>query len=411
MVIPSYWSRGRKVGWKEGDAVYDHPTQLDGENTLRRTLQSIDILEDKNFQLVVIAVATAEDIAKQVEDKVLNIIKSISLDVDVFLFGSTHLEQIHSILLSNGKKNYASLLSLKGYANIRNLCIFIPHVLGSDVVVLIDDDEVFEDPCFMSKAKEFIGRNVDGRMVYSVTGYVVNSDGDYRVKKPFHPWMRYWDKNEKMNEAFDKMIGREPRLKETPFALGGNMVIHRNLFSVVPFDTNVPRGEDTDFLMNARMFGFSFFLDNQLSIRHLPPPKSHPIWMQLREDIYRFVYERTKIEYQKDRMGMTRIYPEDLDPYPGCFLKGDLGEKVEKSCKLLSNEYLDKGDKLDSKEALHNITLAKSDAVPKYDPFERLCQMQKHWKDLMEYSSKSKVSARIRGVIEGEGLVSMIKNK
>ena len=401
MVIPSYWSRESNIGWKEGDAVYDHPTQLDGENTLRRTLQSIDILEDKNFQLVVIAVATAEDIAKQVEDKVLNIIKSISLGVDVFLFGSTHLGQIHSILLSKGKKNYASLLSLKGYANIRNLCIFIPHVLGSDVAVLIDDDEVFEDPCFMSKAKEFIGRNVDGRMVYSVTGYVVNSDGDYRVKKPFHPWMRYWDKNEKMNEAFDKMIRRQPRLKETPFALGGNMVIHRNLFSVVPFDTNVPRGEDTDFLMNARMFGFSFFLDNQLSIGHLPPPKSHPIWMQLREDIYRFVYERTKIKYQKDRMGMTRIYPEDLDPYPGCFLKGDLEEKVEKSCKLLSNEYLAKGDKLDSKEALHNITLAKSDAVPKYDPFERLCQMQKHWKDLMEYSCKSKVSARIRGVIEG----------
>ena len=401
MVIPSYWSRESKIGWKEGDAVYDHPTLLDGENTLRRTLQSIDILEDKNFQLVVIAVATSEDIAKQVEDKVLNIIKSISLGVDVFLFGSTHLGQIHSILLSKGKKNYASLLSLKGYANIRNLCIFIPHILGSDVAVLIDDDEVFEDPCFMSKAKEFIGRNVDGRMVNSVTGYVVHSDGDYRVKKLFHPWMRYWDKNEKMNEAFDKMIVREPRLKETPFALGGNMVIHRNLFSDVPFDTNVPRGEDTDFLMNARMFGFSFFLDNQLSIRHLPPPKSHPIWMQLREDIYRFVYERTKIEYQKDRMGMTRIYPEDLDPYPGCFLKGDLEEKVEKSCKLLSNEYLAKGNKLDSKEALHNITLAKSDAVPKYDPFKRLCQMQKHWKDLMEYSSKSKVSARIRGIIEG----------
>ena len=401
MVIPSYWSRESKVGWKEGDAVYDHPTLLDGENTLSRTLQSIDILEDKNFQLVVIAVATAEDIAKQVEDKVLNIIKSISLGVDVFLFGSTHLGQIHSILISKGKKSYASLLSLKGYANIRNLCIFIPHVLGSDVAVLIDDDEVFEDPYFMSKAKEFIGRNVDGRMVNSVTGYVVHSDGDYKVKKPFHPWMRYWDKNEKMNETFDKMIGREPRLKETPFALGGNMVIHRNLFSVVPFDSNVPRGEDTDFLMNARMFGFSFFLDNQLSIRHLPPPKSHPIWMQLREDIYRFVYERTKIEYQKDRIGMTRIYPEDLDPYPGCFLRGDLEAKVEKSCKLLSNEYLAKGNKLDSKEALHNITLAKSDAVPKYDPFERLCQMQKHWKDLMEYSSKSKVRARIRGVIEG----------
>jgi len=47
----------------------------------------------------------------------------------------------------------------------------------------------------------------------------------------------------KMNEAFDKIIGTEPRLKETPFVFGGNMVIHRDLFSVIPFDPNVPRGE------------------------------------------------------------------------------------------------------------------------------------------------------------------------
>jgi hypothetical protein len=401
MVIPSYWSRDSSIGWKEGDSVYDHPAPLDMDGTLARTLESIDVLKDKDFQLVVIAVATAEDIEKQVEEKISGIVKAASPNVKVYVIGPSHLRQIHDMFISEGQQEYCTLLNLHGYSNIRNLCIFIPHVLDSDVAVLIDDDEVFEDPYFISKAKEFIGRNVDGSIVNAVTGYVINPDGDYKVKKAFQPWMRYWDKNEKMNETFDKIIGKEPRLKKTSFALGGNMVIHRNLFSAVPFDTNVLRGEDTDFLINARMFGFGFFLDNQLAIKHLPPPKSHPVWKRLREDIYRFVYEQAKINNQKDRIGMTRVYPKDFDPYPGCFLKKDLNEKIEKSCKLLSEEYLAKGNKNDSKEALRNIDLAKLDATPKYDPFERLCLQQKHWKKLMEYTGKSEFRSCILEVIMG----------
>lgn len=404
MVIPSYWARGSKFGWKEGDATYDHPTPLDSEGTLVRTIQSIDILKDKDFQFLIIAVATAEDIETQVEKKVVNIIKSAppTIGVEVLLFGPSNLKQIRDLLTSGGKKEYIDLLKLRGYSNIRNLCMFIPHILGSEVAVLIDDDEVFEDPNFMSKAREFIGKNIGGKTVNAVAGYYLQPDGDYHIKKPFHPWMKYWDQYDRMNEAFDKIIGTEPRLKETPFVFGGNMIIHRNLFTVVPFDPNVPRGEDIDFLINAKMFGFPFFLDNQLSIRHLPPPKKHPTWMQLREDIYRFVYERAKIESQKEIKGMTRVYPDDFDPYPGCFLMKDLEEKIEESCKLLSEEYLAQGDIKGSENALNNIILAKTDAVPKYDPFQTLCEMQKRWHGLMEYTNRTEVRSSIKEIVEGK---------
>ena len=70
MVIPSYWSREREVSWKEGDAIYDHPTPLDSEGTLLRAIQSIKKLEDKDFQLVIIAVGTAEDIEKNLSAEV-----------------------------------------------------------------------------------------------------------------------------------------------------------------------------------------------------------------------------------------------------------------------------------------------------------------------------------------------------
>ncbi|MEA3420531.1 MAG: hypothetical protein U9Q97_02490 [Acidobacteriota bacterium] len=202
-----------------------------------------------------------------------------------------------------------------------------------------------------------------------------------------------------MNEAFDRIIGCEPRLKETPFVFGGNMVIHRNLFTVVPFDPGITRGEDIDFLINAKMFGFSFFLDNQLSIKHLPPPKTHPTWMHLREDIYRFIYERAKIEHQKEVKGMTKIYSEEFDPYPGCFLKMNLEEKIEKACKLLSEEYLAQGDRQGSEEALNNIIIAKTDAVPKFDPFQKLCELQKRWQELMLFVSHKEIRSRIRDII------------
>jgi hypothetical protein len=404
MTIPSYWARESEVGWRQGDAIYDHPTPLDCEGTLARSIQSVGILKDKDFQLVIIAIPTAEDIESEVENKIANIVSSAApgLGVDVLLFGPSQLRQIRDLLVRGGKTEHAELLQVRGYSNVRNLCMFIPQVLNSEVAVLIDDDEVFEDPSFMSKAKEYVGREVGGKAVNAVAGYYLQTDGDYHVKKTFRPWMEYWDQYERMNEAFDRIIGAEPRLKETPFVFGGNMIIHRSLFTRVPFDPKVSRGEDIDLLINAKMFGFPFFLDNQLSIKHLAPPKTHPVWRRLREDIYRFIYERAKIESQKDVEGMTRVSPEEFDPYPGCFLKGDLEQKIEKSCQLLSEDYLKEGDKKGSEKALRNIQLARTDAVPKSDPFDDLIDLQKRWQELMGYVGREEVRSKIRGIIEGE---------
>jgi hypothetical protein len=404
MAIPSYWARASQIGWKEGDAVYDHPTPLDQEGTLLRVLESLAILKDKNFQLAIIAVPTSENIAPEIESKIAKIIASASppSGVEILAFGPSQLRRIHDLLIEQGRNDFVEFLQLKGYSNVRNLCMFVPHVLGSDATLLIDDDEVFEDPEFISKAREFIGKSADGKTVDAVAGYYLQPDGDYHVRKSFRPWMEFWDQFERMNEAFDTIIGTGPRLKGTPFVFGGNMVVGRNLFTQVPFDPHVPRGEDIDFLINARMYGFSFFLDNQLSIKHLPPPKTHPVWMRLREDIYRFVYERAKIQSQKEREGMTRVHPEEFDPYPGCFLKEDLEEKIEKACRLLSLEYLGQGDRRGAEEALRNIELAQTDAAPKFDPFDKLCSLQKRWQELMNYTGEGETNSRIREIIEGE---------
>ena len=396
MVIPSYWGREQASGSRETDAIYDHPTPLDTEGTLQRALESLSILENKDFNLVVIAVATAEDIAQKVEEKVSRIISSVSVGVPTYLFSHSHLRHVHEVLKQGGGERFCELLSLRGYSNIRNLCLFLPYVLDSDIVLLIDDDEIFEDPLFLSRAREFIGQRIDDQFIGGVAGYYLQPDGDWLLKREKSDWMKHWDKLDRMNEAFEQIIGSGPRLKETPFVFGGNMIIHREIFTRIPFDPKVTRGEDIDFLINMRMFGYKFFLDNTLAIKHLPPPHFHPTWKQLREDIYRFVFERSKLRDQDmTAKNMVSVSAEELCPYPGAFLKDDLEDKIAGACEVLADEYRAQGKHADRAEALKNIDIATGKAAPADNAFQQLLTIQKQWEQLMVFCSQ----AAIKGLL------------
>ncbi len=395
MVIPTYWGREKGVGYKEGDAIYDHPTPLDEEGTLKKVIESVRILHQKDFELVIIGVATSPDIESQVEEKIKTITEGTETHVPLFAFSYSELKNTVGFLNSCEKREFADLLQLKGYSNVRNLCLIIPQLLGSGTAILIDDDEVFEDPDFIRKAREFLREELDGERIYAKAGYYLTPQGGYVVKKEILPWMTYWNKIGWMNQAFEKFIGTEPRLKRTPFVFGGNMVICKEIFAKIPFDPGITRGEDIDYLMNARMFGYDFYLDNQLSIKHDPPPKPHPEWRKLREDTSRFVFSRRKLQLQKPTTGMMKITPEMFDPYPGNFLKDDLDELIFRSNLMLGTRYLAEGDLTGYKECMRNVYLSQTDAVPESDPFERLVNLQKRWEKLMRYLGEEKVKSEI----------------
>jgi len=396
MVIPSYWAREAALGTRATDAVYDHPTPVNEEGTLRRALESLSVLQDRDFDVVVIAVANAEDVEQRVEEKVSGLISSIASDVPIRLFSHSHLRRIHQAVLEGGGENYVELLSLRGYSNIRNLCMFLPHLLDSVLAVLIDDDEVFEDPAFMAKAREYIGGTIDGDFVGAVAGYYLQRDGDWLLKRERRRWMEHWDQLDRMNEAFERIIGRGPRLKETPFVFGGNMVIHAEVFKHIPFDPNVTRGEDIDFLINMKMFGYKFFLDNTLAIKHLPPAKSHPIWKQLREDICRFIRERAKLRNQELLENMVYIPAEELDPYPGAFLKDNLEDKIARACTILADQYRAEGKESDAREALKNIEIARGEAAPRENAFRRLLDVKRLWERMMKFTAREEIRKRLR---------------
>jgi hypothetical protein len=305
------------------------------------------------------------------------------------------------MLLSREKKEeMISLLRLDGYANVRNLCTFVPHLLGSEIAVMVDDDEIFEDPDFMDKALEHIEEEKHGDRILAVAGYYINPDNDFLINREILPWMTYWNKIDCMNRAFRQIIAEEPRLKVTPFAFGGNMVLHADLFTRIPFDPAVPRGEDIDFLINARMFGFKTYLDNKLAIKHIAPPKTSPRWEQAREDIRRFVFEKKKLEGQEGYPGLHHLQASELDPYPGEFLKDDLEEKIYRSSQMLAVDYLNAGDTRSASECMRNIYLANLLAADGDNPYYNFLRLQADWEQLMDFFASKDAAEEARSFLK-----------
>ena len=390
VVIPTYWARKKEIGFVEGDSVYDHPTPVDTEGTLGRALESMKKLKNKNFKLIIPVCSTTNDIEREAEEKVEHIIKKANLDVETYLFTMDTLRKIKELVSkSDLEENILNLLNMHGYANVRNICLFAAQILNSDITILIDDDEVIENSDFADMAQEFIGKRVYGETVYAVAGYYINKNGKYYDDVSMEPWMTYWNRFGSKSKAFDKIIGCGPRLKHTPFVFGGAMVLHKNLYQIVPFDPNITRGEDIDYLINAKMFGFDFFLDNKLSIKHLPPKKTHSIWKRVREDMFRFVYEKSKIDSQYEVSNMRLVTAKDFFPYPGEFLTYELEDKVFKTNLLIALDYLASGDVNSCKESIKNIHISNYDAIPKKDPFTAYRKIQRDWEELIDFTLKN----------------------
>ncbi len=395
IVIPTYWSRSKGEPWREGDAVYDHPTPIDEEGTLGRTLESIKGMNCRDFTIVILLCPTTEDIASEARGRVFDIVEDVGLNVQTYVFTPSELNRIKYMAYEKEIRHECTdFLSLYGYANVRNMCLYISYIAGADVAILIDDDELVEKENFIELATEFIGGRLYGKTVDGIAGYYLNKYDNYYDDVSMEPWMTYWDRFGSKAAAFDKIIGSEPRIKPTPFAFGGAMVIHRNLFKTVPFDPRITRGEDIDYLINAKMFGFYFFLDRELSIKHLPPPKSHPIWKRFREDIYRFLYEKRKIETQYEVPNMNLVSPEDFDPYPGSFLKEELEDMIFKANVMLSMDYMASGDVDSARESIRNIYLSKYDAMPKDDVFTHLRKLQRNWRSLLQFTKENMMQVR-----------------
>jgi len=302
IAIPTYWTYPGGEGPEE--IVFDHPTPLDTPGTLRRTLESLTPLAaGVEVEVSVVAAATAPALEAAVEDRVREVIESPPLPYPVRLFAASHLSILQDFCRTQGRPEWLPLLSLAGYAQIRNLTLILANICGARVLLSLDDDEVIGDPDFLVKVEEDLEVLEREHPVFGLAGIYRNQDGGVLLPEPAAPWAGYWPKMRWLNAALQELALAGPRLKPTYLGFGGNLALPAALGRMLPFDPAITRGEDTDYLLNARMFGVPFFLDNTLSIIHLPPDKPNPTWLRLRQDLVRFCYTRLKLRQQEPGPG------------------------------------------------------------------------------------------------------------
>jgi len=385
LVFPMFWGRKKKRIYKQGDQFYDHPTALDDEGTIPQLFDSLRVLNDRDFDIIAVAGANSPSKEKAVEKAAGKLLRKHAKKARVKLhfFSYSHLDRLHAYLRELGKEDLLETISLVGYSPMRNACLVAAHILGREIAVSIDDDCLFIDPNYVGRIRDKIGSEFGGKSILAYCGPYLTPDETIYLSRPKSPHAVYWNVIDVMNEAFRKYIVEAQGLKETPFAIMGNIAVHKDFYSRIPLDPPMRRGEDMDWVMNAHIFGERFIMDSELLIKHDPPPRPYPTWRPMREDIYRFLYQQAKIANSHYGPGYQQLDRDRYLPYPGVFFQDDFPERVYKACSTLAIDYLTQGKKEDAQEALNNIYHANYLAKPEYDPFQTYLAFQKKWEEMM----------------------------
>ncbi len=314
VVIPTFWTRRRSRGFERSSVRFDHPTPLGETGTLPDCLRSLEAVKGLGRVVVIVAVTDAA-IEHVAEDRVLEILADFP-GIDALVCGPAEIGSLHRRMEQLEFADLIDGVSLSGYGGVRNVGLVLGSVLGSETVVFVDDDQVITDPSFLARAVEGIGqRDGQGRTVLAKSGFYVDDAGAYALAGET-PWSdTFWRQRELYNKAMTQAM-KPPRIKPTALAFGGCLTLHRDMYCNVSFDPWAVRGEDIDYVINARMHGGDVFLDSDWSIIHRPPAQPSQA-ARFRDDVYRFVYTHRKLEFSKSQVDLRQVTAESLMPYPG----------------------------------------------------------------------------------------------
>ncbi len=383
VIIPTYVSSARRRNESKGVVSrYDHTTDINAEGELGRCLKSLEGVED--IGLIVILVAADRSVEREAVEKVRNTV-SQHHTLNVIVIGTAELAIIRERMEQLGIQRVGQQIGLVGYGAIRNLGLVVTCALGFDAAVFIDDDEVVDDPAFLSKAMYGLGKlTKNGIPILAKTGYYINDEGSYLSKWKDKWYNRFWQQGHAFNEWIRKAM-KGPRLSRSNHVCGGCLAIHKEAFRRLAFDSWIPRGEDLDYMLDLRMFGSDIWFDNQWQLRHLPPPSPHE-GQRFRQDIFRWTYEYAKLEYSHSLIDLQKVTAASLEPYPGPFLEKGLSRRIGITAFLRS---LVRPDKKAYRRAAID---ARSEAL-RYA--ERNCknyfEFQQIWPQIMERVDSDKI--------------------
>lgn len=396
IVIPTYWSHSERFGQPGGTACYDHAIPIDAERPqLEDCIASLEQVAGLGTVIVlVVAPPTVEERAvHRVHDICVRHNLPDAVIVDSFkVLGITDMFQ-DEIPASGGEP-----VGLRGYGAIRNMGLIACCALGCDVAVFLDDDEVVLDPDFLTNAVYGIGAQPrQGMPVVAKSGYFLDRRNsalaDRRKRKRYD---KHWAKRAEFNEWMTQALAG-PRISRSNVLCGGCFAVHAEAFTRVAFDPWITRGEDLDYLFNLKLYGIDVWFDNRWRVRHTPPRIKDTAFRFL-QDVYRWTYERRKIEVCNGNIDLHKIVPEQLMPYPGPWIGPELPARIRKTALLRALMTHEKGAyfKVYRKGRKDAVTYAEENCA-KYMHF------QEHWPAIAGRAWQNEPMYRL---LRGEGMLN-----
>jgi glycosyltransferase involved in cell wall biosynthesis len=363
---------------------------LEGLRLAKRAIISLERLEDQDFTLILpvcldVMGETKEDPLPEMTKFVIDEVKRLRSE-ETWVFSNHHLRILRDYLDRLNFKYFSSLIDLKGFSRIRNTGLLLAQGLSIDAAIFIDSDEVIEDPRYLKIACEYLNEKWKGKVVHGKGGFYVNRDGTILLSPQQLWWRSLWNKTKWMNQVWKNILSAEDRLIPSPMLLGGNLILHRSLFRHIPFDPYIPRGEDTDYLINASQEGFCLLFDREMKMKHLHPERTGVFYQEeLKGDIERFLYERGKTKSGSH---------VNLDPYPGYFLRWTVFPKAGLTSFFLGFDYLAKGEWNKARECLANIGLLFQE---EQDSWLKYLRFKKDWENVMDILDKDGMDRVLEG--------------
>lgn len=396
IVIPTYWSQGERLGEPGGTVCYDHATPIDVDHAqLEDCLASLE--QVAGLGTVIVLVVAPPAIEERAVHRVHEICRSHAIP-DPVVVDSFKALSVTGMFQDELPAGSGEPVGLRGYGAIRNMGLIACCALGCDVAVFLDDDEVVLDSEFLTNAVYGLGAQPrQGAPVLAKSGYFLdrrNSALADRRKVKYYD--KHWAKRAEFNEWMTQALAG-PRISRSNTLCGGCFAVHAEAFTRVAFDPWITRGEDLDYFFNLKFYGMDTWFDNRWRVRHIPPRLKDTAFRFL-QDVYRWTYERRKIEVCNGNIDLHKIQPEQLMPYPGPWIGPELSARIRKTAflrALLSHE----------KGAYWNVyRQGRRDAAAYAEEnCAKYLRFQAHWSPI---ASRSWHNEGMERLLRGEGMLN-----
>ena len=333
VIIPSYWADTIREIEESKPGSYDHATDIKGTAELDDCLKSLQQVAGLE-QVIILLVAlpgVEEEARARVEEICARYPSVPSLIVD------SRFSRILSERLSGYLDQVdGEAIALRGYGAIKNLGLCVASILGHDLVIFLDDDEIVLSEEFLIDAVYGLGQvTVEGDPVVAKSGYYYDSRNSPYAQLRHAKWYnKRWSKREEFN-AWMNEAQSGPRISRSNILCGGCFALHAEAYTNVAFDPWITRGEDLDYLINLRLYGYEVWFDNMWAVKHMPPRhrSSAPRFMQ---NVYRWIYEYEKLEYANIQIDLNQVTAQSLMPYPGPWVSDDLKSRITQTALMRS---------------------------------------------------------------------------